>query len=65
MAYKPSPKTATPADTAVRCTSRKSLGTVCDCVCGCVLGRGLVCAPGFDGLLGSGCSLSALYSFGK
>lgn len=61
MAYKPSPKTATPADTAVQCTSRKSLGTVCDCV----LWRGLVCARGFDGLLGSGCSLSALYSFGK
>lgn len=27
MAYEPSPKTAAPADTAVRCASRKSLRT--------------------------------------
>lgn len=35
MVYKPSPKTATPADTAVQCTSRKSLETVCMQVCVC------------------------------
>lgn len=32
MAYKPSPKTATPADTAVPYTSSRSLETMCDCM---------------------------------
>lgn len=32
MVYEPSPKTSMPADTAVQCTSRKSLGTVCNCM---------------------------------
>lgn len=32
MACEPIPKTAMPANTAVQCASRKSLGTVCDCM---------------------------------
>lgn len=31
-ACEPIPKTAMPANTAVQCTCRKSLGTACDCM---------------------------------
>ncbi len=65
MAYKPSPKTATPADTALQYSSRESLGTVCDCMCACLCAEELVWVVRFDGLLGSDCSLCVLYLFGK
>lgn len=66
MVYKPIPKTAVPANTAIQYNCRKSLGTVCDCACVPVCREAFFFPVAwFDKLLGSGCSLCVFYMFGK